>query len=135
MADFKTYHKYKEMIHYIIAGGLTTIVNLLTFFILDRVVAIHYVWADVLAVTISILFAYWINRTIIFHSTKRFFKEVLKEFTSFVSFRMVTAFLELALLIILVEWLVLDTMFSKIIVQILVTVSNYIFSKFIIFKK
>ena len=45
----KLYNKYKELINYVIFGGLTTLVNFIVYFACIDVLAIHYLLANIIA--------------------------------------------------------------------------------------
>ena len=73
------YNKYKEILMYLIFGGLTTLVNIIGYFLLARVCKIDTVVSTVLALIISILFAYVTNKIFVFESKTNTKKELLKK--------------------------------------------------------
>ncbi|MDE6744253.1 MAG: GNAT family N-acetyltransferase [Lachnospiraceae bacterium] len=91
--------------------------------------------ANVFAWIIAVLFAYWTNRTWVFRSQMHGAKAILKEFATFVSARITSLLVETVLLYILVDWLKVGDMFSKILLSFVTVALNYIFSKLWIFKK
>ena len=54
--------KYKELILYVFFGGLTTLVNWGSYWILADLFHVPYLWATAIAQIASILFAYVTNR-------------------------------------------------------------------------
>ena len=62
-------------------------------------------------------------------------KKKFKEFIAFVSSRLLTLLLDSCLMIIGVDYLKIDDLLTKILVQIIIVISNYILSKLIVFKK
>ena len=60
---------------------------------------------------------------------------IWKEFVTFVSARIVTGLMELAIMYLMVDLADVDDMISKFVCNVIVIVSNYIFSKLWIFKK
>ena len=126
------YKKYKEIINYLIAGVLTTIVCLTTFFLCKDVLKIHYIISNVISWVIAVLFAYIVNRKFVFES-KSTGKAKVKEFINFIKYRLLSLLIETVCLYIMVDLIHMDSGISKIIVQIIVIVSNYIFSKFLTF--
>ena len=129
------YNKYKEILMYIIFGVLTTVVNIVSYFLLARILHIDTVVSTVIALILSILFAYITNKIFVFESKTNTAKELLKEIISFFGCRAFTGILDVAFMYITVEVFNLNDMIMKIISNIVVIIVNYIFSKLIIFKK
>ena len=135
------YNKYKKIINYLIFGILTTIVNLivkylLLFTIFDPQDSIQLQIAIVVSWIAAVIFAYFTNRKYVFESIN---KNKLKEFISFVLARLSTLLIEMAIMWFFVTLLKLNSdlwvIIFTIIAQIVVVVSNYIFSKLFVFKK
>ena len=134
------YLKNKEVINYLIFGVLTTIVNLivkyiLLFTILNAENAVELQLAVVISWIIACLFAYITNRKYVFESKS---KEILKEMTKFFSARIATLGLEMLIMFVFVTALGLNSdtwvIVWTLVAQALVVVTNYIFSKLIVFK-
>ena len=133
----KLFKKYQEIIMYLIFGVLTTVISIVTYFIfthtfLDAHNSLELQIANVLSWVISVLFAYVTNRIFVFASEN---KNILKEIVSFFSSRIVTLLIDMFLMFILVTCLHYNDAISKILVQIVVIIGNYILSKLIVFKK
>ena len=128
------YKKYKEIINYLIAGFLTVIVSVLTYALFTKVLDIHYIVSNVLSWIIAVLFAYYVNSKFVFTSGARK-KEKISEFINFIKYRILSLLIETILMYLLVDLITLDDLISKLIVQVIVIILNYIFSKFLIFKK
>lgn len=129
------YNKYKEILMYLIFGVLTTVVNIVSYFLLARILHIDTVVSTVIALILSILFAYITNKIFVFESKTNTAKELLKEIISFFGCRAFTGVLDVAFMYITVDVFNLNDMIMKIISNIVVIIVNYIFSKLIIFKK
>lgn len=129
------YFKYKETIDYLFFGGLTTAVNILTFFILDSVVGMYYLHANAIAIILSILFAYVTNKLFVFESFTEGFQETLREFLRFITFRLITGVMDMIALWILADLIGIENNIAKLLTQFIVVFSNYFFSKFFIFIK
>ena len=131
------YKKYQEIINYLIVGVLTTVVSLLTYYIcvlifLDPNKAIELQIANIISWICAVLFAYITNKVFVFKSKN---KNLFKEFTSFVSARVLTLLLDMLIMFIMVTALGINDKISKLVVQVVVTILNYIFSKIFVFKK
>ena len=126
------YKKYKEIINYLIFGVLTTLISIVTYAIFTKVFHIDYLISNVLSWIIAVLFAYITNKIFVFESKS---KKNIKEITSFFFFRVVSLIMEMIILYVFVDMLHIDDLVTKIIAQIIVIVSNYVFSKVFVFKK
>lgn len=129
---FDLYKKYKEIINYLIFGGLTTLISIVTYALFAKVFHIDYLISNVLSWIIAVLFAYITNKIFVFESKS---KKNIKEITSFFFFRVVSLIMEMVILYIFVDMLHIDDLVTKIIAQVIVIVSNYVFSKVFVFKK
>lgn len=131
------YKKYEEIINYLIVGGLTTVVSLVTYYlcvltILNPKDALELQIANIISWIVSVSFAYITNRIFVFKSKS---KNILKEIGSFVSARVITLILDMFIMFLLVTLMGINDKISKIIVQVVVIILNYVFSKLFVFKK
>ena len=124
------YYKNKEIINYLIVGGLTTLVSIGSY-ALFRVFISNYMVCTVLSWIAAVLFAYITNRVFVFESKD---KNVLAEFVKFVSCRLLTLGSEILVMFILVNVLKLNDMISKVLVQFIIVVLNYVLSKILVFR-
>ena len=135
------YYNNVELYNYLIVGFLTMIIALaikwgLYFSILDVNNASEAQIGVIVSWIIAVLFAYITNRIFVFKSNN---KHIAKELFSFVGSRIITYFLEALLTWLFYNilgltsntWIIIVT----IIIQILVTILNYIFSKLFVFKR
>ena len=125
------YFKYKEIINYLIVGGLTTLVSIGSYAIY-RIFIPSYVTCTVLSWITAVLFAYVTNRIFVFESKE---SKVLIEFIKFVGCRLFTLGSELLTMWILVDLLNINDYIAKVIVQFIIVVLNYVLSKLLVFKK
>lgn len=125
------YRNYLEVINYLVVGGLTTFISILVYVIGTRVFSLDLVSANVISWVIAVLFAYYANKVFVFRSKGKSFKE----FVSFVGSRVITLLLDTALMLLFVNVINMNDLISKVIVQFVVIVGNYIISKMIVFRK
>ena len=128
------YNKYREIIDYIIFGGLTTVVNIVVFYIFDTLLGWPYLIANAVAIVLSILFAYITNKRFVFKTNDMTTKENIMEFLKFIGFRLISGLADMATMWLLVELISIDTNIAKLLTQFIVVVLNYVFSKLFIFK-
>ena len=138
----------REIITYIIFGVLTTAVNLVTFYIFKKIFisigwegvfnkllgsagwdkalellgsGTDYLDATVIAWTVAVIFAFVTNKLIVFESKSWKPAVAGKEFVGFIGARLFS----------LLKW---NDFVAKFIVQVIVVILNYVFSKLLIFK-
>jgi len=136
----KLYKKNEEVLNYLIIGGLTTLVNIATKYILlftifDAKNPKELQITVIISWIVAVLFAYITNRKIVFKSEN---KKILKEFINFIEARILTLLVEMLFMYIFVTLLKLNSDIEvailSIISQIIVIILNYIFSKIFVFK-
>lgn len=133
----KLLNRYGEIIRYLIIGVLTTIISLVTYYLLTYTFlnpnkAIELQIANVISWIISVTFAYFTNRQFVFQKKD---KSNFKEMLSFYLSRVSTLLIDMFLMYVFVSILKFNDKIIKVLVQIIVIVLNYIFSKFFVFKK
>ncbi len=133
----KLYKKYEEIINYFIVGILTTIVSLGSYYLcvctfLNPNDAIELQIANLVSWICAVVFSYITNRVFVFKSKN---ENQVKEIISFISSRILTLFMDMAIMFIGVTLLYISDKVTKLVVQVVVTVMNYILSKWFVFKK
>ena len=123
----------KETFLYLIFGILTTIVNIVSFFLFNKL--FNYKLSNIIAFILAIVFAYITNKKYVFESKKEEKTEIIKEFIFFIGSRLFTFIIDMLLMILFIEVLFIDVLISKIIANIFVIILNYILSKKLVFKK
>ncbi len=123
----------KEVILYLIFGGLTTLVDFIVFYISNETLKMHYVLATCLAWVFAVLFAYVTNKIFVF-STIENKHNIFKEMLYFFGLRLASLGLSIVFMVIMVDFMLIPKLISKILVNIFVVVANYFFSKLFIFK-
>jgi len=131
----KLIEKNREFIEYLVFGVMTTVVNIVVFFLLDTGLQVPYLIANAFAIIISILFAFFTNKKYVFKSKSPSMKVAFKEFYLFVGFRLISGVFDMLSMYILVDLILLGTNISKLFTQFIIVLLNYIFSKFFVFKK
>ena len=132
--------KYREIIVYIIVGGITTVISWGCKFLFNYLVfgapALPTVAQNSALSTVEnvsgILAAYPLNRRWVFRSNN---PRILSEFVSFAGSRLATWGLSWLLNLLLVNVLHISLYISTIVVAVVVVVSNYVISKLFVFKK
>ena len=131
----KLWKKYKEIITYLFFGGVTTVVNYGVYVLCGHVFHLDVVPSNIIAWILAVIVAFVTNKLWVFESKSWKAGIVGKEFAEFVLARLSTLVIETVLLWIFVDKLHVNDLVMKIITNVIVVVLNYIFSKFIIFRK
>ena len=131
------YKQYEEVIKYLVIGGLTTVISLVTYYLLtfslfNPNIQLELQIANVISWVVSVLFAYVTNRKIVFSSTN---KNIFKEGICFFGSRIITLLMDMLIMFVGVFLLKGNDKIIKIISQIMVIVSNYVLSKLFVFNK
>jgi putative flippase GtrA len=132
----KLYKKYREVIVYILLGGVATLINWVSAYLLKLFLDEQIVWQNVVINTVAWIaanaFAYPALRKWVFKSKN---KHILKECLEFFSSRIITWVLEIALMALTVNALHMNFWLSKVLVGLVIVVANYAVSKLIVFRK
>lgn len=128
--------KYKELFFYGVFGVGATVINIVSYRVLANTFGKKYfLIANIIAWILAFIFAFITNKLFVFESKSWEAQIAMKEFVGFLSARLATGILDTVLMWLFVSVISLDDTLSKIIINILVIIINYIASKFFIFKK
>ncbi len=130
----------REVIMYLIFGGLTTIVSWVTYALFVHL-GIEINVSNILSWTCGVLFAFTTNKWFVFMSKSVSAKTLLYELGSFFSARIFTGIIAWILFPILIfigldqSLFNTDGFLAKIITSIIEIVLNWLFSKYVVFRK
>lgn len=134
------YEDHLEGMRYLVFGVISTIVNIVvaafTYYILFASLPeeIKVNLSTIIAIIAAWICAYVTNKTCVFKSKTNSIKELMKEITSFIGCRLITAVLEIILMNVFVTKLGFNYLLMKIVSNVIVIILNFVFSKLIIFK-
>lgn len=129
------YVKYKEVILYLVFGGLTTLVNIVSYAVFARILNMDTVTGTSVSWLISVIFAYITNKIFVFESKTNTFALLVKECVSFFGCRLATGVMDVAIMYLSVDLLHFNDIVMKIVSNVFVVILNYIFSKLFIFRR
>lgn len=121
-----------SVIRYVFFGGCTTMVNLVSFFVL-RKLNVELNTANIISIILAILFAYVVNSKFVFQDKCEILRDHIRPFCKFISARLVTMVIEVGGVWLLVSVMGMNDMIGKFLTQFIVLILNYIFSKFFVF--
>ncbi|MDO5298273.1 MAG: GtrA family protein [Clostridia bacterium] len=124
-----------ELVTYLFAGVATTLVNYVVYFVATRLLSLDTLPGTWVAWVVAVAFGYAVNKAFVFHTHCDGVPALLREAGSFFAMRLVSLGLETVLMYITVEMLHFNDLVMKLVVNIVVIIVNYVFSKMVIFKK
>lgn len=120
----------KELIIYGIVGGITTLIDIIVYWLVSRFLFVPVVPSTIIAWIVAFIFAYWSNRKFVFHSHN----PVIPEAFQFFICRVSTGILDVVIMYVFADVLGLYDVAVKITSNIIVIILNYIASKLFIFR-
>lgn len=134
LAD-KNREEIKEIVAYLVFGVLTTLVNIVVYWLCAHPLGIKTVPSSVIAWIASVLFAYITNRIWVFHSETTGKSGIIREVAYFFACRLATGVVDWVFMYVTVDLLGFNDVIMKIIANVVVVILNYIASKLLIFRK
>jgi putative flippase GtrA len=128
------FKKYKSLISYLFWGVVTTLVNIVVFAVLVDQLHIFYQVSNVIAWFVSVLVAYVSNKLWVFNSHTSTASDLFAEALRFFLMRAATLVLDIVILYVGISLLHGNDIFVKIIDNVVVIISNYAFSKLVVFR-
>ena len=132
----------RETVSYVIFGVLTTVVNIVSYLPLYKLLllaglgeTLANVVSNTTAWVLAVLFAYATNKIFVFQSKTGSMKAALREFALFVGARAASYVVDMGGMLLLVNLLHVHNAVAKILTNILVVIINYFFSKWFIFNR
>lgn len=130
------YKKYEELVNYLVVGVMTTVISWTAYAVCKLIMNVDNAIIMQIAVFLrwfaGLVFSYFMSRKFVFKSKN---PKILKEAIDFTTSRIVTLFLDMFIMWILPTVFKVDDWISTFISAVLVVIMNYIFSKFIVFRK
>ncbi len=123
-----------EGMRYLFIGGCTTLVNLVVFTVLCKLVHVEVNTSNIISVAVSILFAYVANKLVVFRSHCSSFGELAAECARFIGARLATMVIEVGGVYVLYNIIHQDELVAKLETQVLVVIGNYFISRFLVFR-
>ena len=122
------------MILYLVFGVFTTAINTVCYAVLYEYLKFENTVSTIIAWFIAVTFAFATNRTVVFESHRKKLSERIGEFASFFGCRLLTGIMDVIIMVVAVDFLKWNSVVWKIISNIVVTIINYVASKFFIFR-
>ena len=124
-----------ELVSYLFVGVATTVVNYVVYYLATRVLSMGVMAGTWTAWVAAVAFGYVANKAFVFHTHCDSALALLREAAGFFSMRLVSLGMETVLMYLTVTVLGLNDLVMKLVINIVVIILNYVFSKLFIFKK
>lgn len=124
----------KKLLLILYGGGISALINIGLYVLLINS-GIDYKISNIITLILVKGFTYITNKKFVFRSVCDNTKKLIKEIVIFSVARVSTFLIDLLGIIILVEIVGCEQLFSKIIMDIIIVILNYVFSKLIVFKR
>ena len=123
----------KHIVLYFVFGVLTTVVNLISFYIFAEILQIETIPATIWAWVVAVAFAFITNRLYVFESTAKTHAAILREAILFFIARLVTLSIEVFIMWLSVDICGQNKLIWKVFCNIITIVVNYALSKAVVF--
>ena len=127
--------RHYDLFLYLFVGGLTTILNLVIYYVLVNAANVDPYTSTAIAWFFAMLFAFFINKLWVFNDKSWTFKHAMYQFWTFTAARILSFGMEELLMFLGIELCKINENIVKLPIQILVVLVNYVASKMIIFRK
>lgn len=128
------YSANRQIILYLFFGVCTTAINTVCYWLLYDIWMLHNIVSTVAAWFSAVIFAFVTNKVFVFESRRTKTSERISEVISFFGCRVLTGILDIAIMAIAVDMLHWNGLLWKLLSNVIVTIINYIASKFLIFR-
>lgn len=125
---------YQKLIRYTLVGGCTTLISFGVYWFLYKWIQLDPNLSNMVSILCAVIFAYIANKIFVFKSKCKTFQELIIEIFNFFSSRIITILVEISGVFFLYTYLKINPMLSKIIVNGVVLILNYLLSQYIVFK-
>ncbi len=127
--------RYREILVYLIFGGLTTVVSFVIYWPLYNVAHLPAWISNAISWVVSVSFAFLTNKPFVFRSHDWSAKTVVPEILNFAGCRIGSGLAQTGLLFVTVDLLNWNETLWWGITSVLVIVANYVGSKLLVFRK
>ena len=127
--------QYRRLIVYVFYGGLAALLNIVCYWLLYEKVHLGNTPSTVLAFLAAVVFAFFTNKLLVFESRDTHGADFWREALSFFACRIFTGALDVLIMYLAVDLMAWNGVLWKIISNVVITILNYVASRFFIFKK
>ncbi len=129
----------REVILYLVFGGLTTVIDFIVFYCAYNFLSIDEMISTAIAWCAAVIFAYVTNRLFVFESKETEKNGILREIGLFVGARLISLGISELIVLLIMKVMGFDgklgSIVTKLVCAVVVVIFNYFASKLVIFKK
>ena len=129
------YQKHKEVLLYLLFGGLTTVVSIGSYAWFNVKLGINELIANIISWIFAVLFAYVTNKIWVFQSRSLRLHELAADICKFFGGRLLTLLVEEVILFVFITLLHGNSVLVKVAAQVVIVILNYIISKLFVFRE
>ncbi len=118
--------KYKSIVMYAIFGAMTTLVNLVTYYLCFNILGVLNVLSTVIAWVLAVAFAFVTNKVFVFDSKSFDGKTLRHEIPSYLCARIGTGLIDVGIMYLAVDVLNWNSTVWKVISNLIVIILNYV---------
>lgn len=118
----------KKFVLYVIFAIITSVINIVSYFIFYNFIYKNILIANIFAYTVSIVSSFSINKKLVFKSSN---DKVATKFVAYVIMKIVALLIDSGVLYLLTTFTSMDNLIAKIIANCSTTLSNYFISNYI----
>jgi len=127
--------KYREIVMYLIFGGLAAAVSALSYFVASWGFGLSAWLSSIVSWIFAVTFAFITNKIFVFQSKNKTKEDALKEALLFFAMRLSSLALNVIIMLVFVDWMNLHEPLIFLVAQFVVLVFNYVASKFWVFRE
>lgn len=131
---FRMTEKIIEIIKYGFCGFVTTAINLILFWILEKV-GLHYLVANVVSYIIAVLINYFLNKKFVFYTQGKTRCENCYEILKYFGVRLFSLLIDSTLFYIIVDTLKVNVYVGRIALSIAIIMMTFVINKVFVFRK
>lgn len=124
----------RQVAAYLVFGVLTTIVNIAVYTALTRLTPLDYLWSNGVAWVVAVVFAFVTNKIWVFESRSAHPAVLAYEAGTFFLARLATGVMDTGMMFVLVGLAHAPDLPVKVLVNVVVIIANYAFSKLVVFR-
>ena len=124
-----------ELVSYLFVGIATTAVNYIAYWFATRFIGMSVMTGTWTAWAMAVAFGYWANKRFVFKTKCNRLFELIREAVSFFVMRLASLGIETILMYLTVEVFHFQDLLMKLLINVIVIILNYTFSKLFIFKR
>lgn len=129
------YTKYKEGLLYLFFGGLTFFLAIIVFVIFSKGIGLNVLYSNIISWVSGVTISFFTTRKWVFKTRANGLTETFIQMTEFYLARVATLGLQELLLYVFVTKMEYNSIYVKIMTEVINIILNYLVSKFLIFRK